>query len=71
MQYVSLDPKENRVNSLKNVTSLHLITKSAKKDQIQEGMSPKEIADIVSDHLIEVVKKQFENAKKTFQIQGK
>lgn len=34
--------------------------------EIQRGMSPQEIADIVSDRLMKVVKDQFEAAKKEF-----
>lgn len=64
MQFVSLNPAENRANILKKATSSNWSTQGAKKSQIQQGMSPKEIADIVSDHLIEVVRKQFEAKRK-------
>lgn len=37
-----------------------------KKSEIQRGMSPQEIAEIVSDRLMEVVKDQFQAAKKQF-----
>ncbi len=33
---------------------------------IQQGMSPKEIAEIVSERLIEVIRQQFEEAKREF-----
>ena len=38
-----------------------------KVDEIKNGMSANEIADVVSDKLIVVVKKQFDNAKKEFE----
>jgi hypothetical protein len=34
--------------------------------EIQRGMSPQEISEIVSDRLIAIVKTQFEEAKKEF-----
>ena len=37
-----------------------------KPNQIQKGMSPVEIADIVSDHLMLVIKQQFEVAKREY-----
>jgi hypothetical protein len=36
------------------------------RSEIQRGMSPQEIAEIVSDRLIKVVKDQFQAAKKEF-----
>ena len=39
---------------------------SENRGEIQRGMSPQEIAEIVSDRLIEVVKGQFQAAKKEF-----
>ena len=36
------------------------------RSEIQRGMSPEEIAEIVSDRLMKVVKDQFEAAKKKF-----
>jgi len=38
-----------------------------KVDSIEEGMSPEEIAEIVSDHFISEVKKQFEETKKALE----
>jgi hypothetical protein len=35
-------------------------------EQIQPGMSPKEIAEVTSNHLISVIKEQFEVAKNNF-----
>lgn len=37
-----------------------------KPDQIHQGMTPDEIADFVSDHMIGVIKIQFENAKQEY-----
>jgi hypothetical protein len=36
------------------------------RSEIQRGMSPQEIAEIVSDRLMKVVKDQFQAAKKEF-----
>ena len=38
-----------------------------KSTEIRQGMTPGEIADIVSDRLMTIVKSQFEEAKKQFQ----
>ncbi|MBN8853361.1 MAG: hypothetical protein BGO55_12515 [Sphingobacteriales bacterium 50-39] len=37
------------------------------RSEIQQGMSPKEIAEIFSDRLMEVVKDQFQEARKKFE----
>lgn len=60
MQFESLNPTKNRAKILRKSTSSNLNNESPKKNEIQQGMTPEEIADIVSDHLIEVVRKQFE-----------
>ncbi len=39
--------------------------------EIKQGMSSQQIADIVSDRLIEVVREQFETVKKKFQAKAK
>ncbi len=36
-------------------------------ENIKQGMSPKEIAEVTSTHLIKVIKQQFENAKVAFE----
>ncbi len=64
MHFVSLNPDENKANGLTKVSLKNWIVQGTKKGQIQQGMSPTEIADIVSDHLIEVVRKQFEAKRK-------
>lgn len=38
---------------------LSVFKRSEDKNEIEQGMSPKVIAEIVSDHLITVVRKQF------------
>lgn len=40
---------------------------SEKKQEIQRGMSPQEIAEVVSDRLMTVVRGQFEHAKREFE----
>jgi hypothetical protein len=42
-----------------------------KPDQIHQGMTPIEIADFVSDHLIGVIKQQFDIAKQEFLTSNK
>ena len=37
-----------------------------KPNHIQQGMSLDEIADVVSDHLMLIIKEQFSNAKRDF-----
>ena len=41
--------------------------KSPNQGLIQQGMAPSQISEIVSDHLIDVVKKQFELIKQEYQ----
>lgn len=43
-----------------NSDVLSVFKKKEVKKEIQQGMSPKVIAEIVSDHLITVVRKQFD-----------
>ena len=42
-----------------------------KQREIKQGMSPVQIADIVSDHLMEIIHQQFEDVKKEFQAKVK
>lgn len=70
MQFVSLNPAENKANVLKKATLTNWSSQRNKKSQIQQGMSPTEIADIVSDHLIEVVRKQFDAKRKELHEQA-
>jgi hypothetical protein len=41
-----------------------------KSTEIRHGMSPQEIAEIVSDRLMTIVKDQFEAAKRQFRESG-
>lgn len=40
--------------------------RSEKPEQIVQGMSPKEISEVVSDKVIAVVREQFQNTKNLF-----
>ena len=40
---------------------------AVKSTQRNQGMSPKQISEVVSDHLMSVVKKQFDTAKLNYQ----
>jgi hypothetical protein len=70
MSYISLNPNERQSPSKGNASNDALKLHADKSTQIKQGMSPNEIAEVVSNHLIDVVKKQFEVAKQAFQ-QGK
>jgi hypothetical protein len=66
MESTSLSPKKNQDFS-EEKTQLDISNDTSQNDyQIKQGMSPNEIADVVSDHLIGVVKQQFETAKRQF-----
>jgi len=45
--------------------------RSEKPEQIVQGMSPKEISEVVSNKVIAVVREQFENTKNLFQEREK
>lgn len=66
MNIFSVNERSQGVFSERDVLSV--FTQSANPSQeIRHGMAPNEIAEIVSDRLIEVIKKQFEESKKEFQ----
>lgn len=44
---------------------------SEKRNEICEGMSPEEIAEIVSDRIIEVIQKQFKETEERFKEMAK
>jgi hypothetical protein len=68
MSFVSLNSEVNNNNLITNGLSVTLDNSvDRKNNQIVQGMSPEEIADIISDHLINIVKKQFEIAKERYQ----
>lgn len=56
---MSFNPEENQVFMVDSDV-LSVFKKKEDKKEIKQGMSPKAIAEIVSDHLITVVRKQFE-----------
>lgn len=71
MNLITFHADENQsFNSERNILSAFK-QHSDKPKEIKQGMSPDEIADIVSDRLIEVVRHQFEEAKKQFQAKAK
>lgn len=67
MDFTSLNSRGNKIFPINNGLLSTLDNRSNNNVQIVQGMSPKEIADIVSDHLIDIVKKQFQVAKEKYQ----
>ena len=67
MDFILSNSEENKDFLINNEFFSSLDNKKSKNTQILQGMSPKEIADIVSDHLINIVKKQFQVAKEKYQ----
>jgi len=70
MNLISFNPVENQNSCLESDILSVFKPDQEKKGEIQEGMSPKEIAEIVSDHLITIVRNQFEIAKREFQAKS-
>lgn len=67
MNFISLNSEENK-NYLMEKDILSAFDQVAvKPTQINQGMSPKQISEVVSDHLMSVVKKQFDTAKLNYQ----
>lgn len=67
MNFISLNSEENK-NYLMEKDILSAFNQVAvKPTQINQGMSPKQISEVVSDHLMSVVKKQFDTAKLNYQ----
>lgn len=60
----------NNSYSNKDVLSAFKVT-SEKNLDIHQGMSVKEISEIVSEKIIKVVKEQFEATKTQFETKGK
>jgi len=56
---MSLNPDENQA-FMADSDVLSVFKKKENTKEIQQGMSPKAIAEIVSDHLMAVIRKQFE-----------
>ena len=71
MNILSLNPEDNKKMMIERDSFSSFHQHSTKDNQIRQGMSPGEISDVVSDHLMAVVKEQFENAKKQFQVKAK
>jgi hypothetical protein len=70
MNFISLNSEENK-NYLMEKDILSAFNQVAEKPtNINQGMSPKQIAEVVSDHLMTVVKKQFDTAKQNYQAQS-
>ena len=67
MDFILSTSEENIDFLINNEFFSSLDNKKSKNTQILQEMSPKEIADIVSDHLINIVKKQFQVAKEKYQ----
>lgn len=63
MSYISLNPENNHTMLNKQMPFNSLKGQSEKSKEIKQGMSPKEIAEVVSDHLICNVKQQFESVR--------
>ena len=65
MNSLSFIPKDQ--DSIKERDTLSIFQKkAAKSGTIREGMSAKEIADVVSDKVIKEVQRQFEATKKQY-----
>ena len=71
MNLISLSPKTKSIKEEKkeNVLSAFRIKKDETKGII-EGMSPQEIAEIISNRLMEIINKQIEDGKDKF-LKGK
>ncbi len=64
---MSFNPEFNQ-NTFSEKDVLSAFRQESKKHtEIRQGMSPREISDVVSEHLMSVVKQQFETAKKEYQ----
>lgn len=63
MNNILLTPIEN-LKTEENLLSAFKENKTTHK--IHQGMSPKEVAEVVSDHLMNIIEKQFEEAKDRF-----
>lgn len=64
MKNLNLNPQ---FNTMKPVTACSLVKSGnhvIAESNIRAGMSPKEISAVVSDHLINVVKQQFDKTTK-------
>jgi len=62
MTILLLNPDENQLRLDADILSVFRKVQDTKKE-IQQGMTPSAIAEIVSDHLIKIVKDDFEKHK--------
>lgn len=65
MNKTFFNPEENQSCVMESEILSAFRKHKEKPSQIQQGMSPDEIAYVVSEHLISVIKEQFANAKKS------
>lgn len=67
MNILSLKPQESkkRYFDIDIFSLFQQIQEKKKSKEVKPDMSPDEIAEIVSDHLIEFVKKEFKKKEKT------
>ncbi len=70
MAEFSFNGFQNLVTEEKDVLAMFK-QKPSKSGEIRQGMSPDELADIVSDRLIEVIKAQFAETERKFQAAEK
>jgi hypothetical protein len=71
MKKISLNTAENQDYWMeKDILSAYR-QQTEKSNHIQQGMSPLEIADIVSDRLIDLVKAQFDSVKAEYLSKNK
>lgn len=67
MNLFSLNSDDNK-KMMVDINSFDTTYHTRSKDgQIHHGMTVNEISEVVSDHLMSVIKDQFETAKKNFQ----
>lgn len=61
MNLISFNPEETQVYADDSEILSFFKKAKEKKNDIQQGMSPKVIADIISDHLISIVRKDLQS----------
>jgi hypothetical protein len=66
MKKISLNTAENQDYWMEKDILSAFRQQPIKNNQIQQGMSPLEIADIISDRLIDIVRQQFETTKEEY-----
>lgn len=71
MKKVSLNTAENQDYWIEKDILSTFRQQPEKSNQIQKGMSPLEIADIVSDRLIDMVRMQFDSLKAEYLSKNK